>query len=60
MLLSQLAVESLAVSAWPGTSILPKARVLSPRTMEIFCDIGVADEIYAKGAHVLHHVPSTF
>jgi len=48
------------VSAWPGTSILPKARVLSPRTMEIFCDIGVADEIYAKGAHVLHHVPSTF
>ena len=49
MLLSQLGVESLLVSAWPGTSILPKAHVLSPRTMEIFGDVGVADEIYAKG-----------
>jgi 2,4-dichlorophenol 6-monooxygenase len=49
MLLSRLGVESLLVSAWPSTSILPKAHVLSPRTMEIFCDIGVADEIYAKG-----------
>jgi 2,4-dichlorophenol 6-monooxygenase len=49
MLLSQLGVESLLVSAWPGTSILPKAHVLSPRTMEIFGDAGVADEIYAKG-----------
>jgi 2,4-dichlorophenol 6-monooxygenase len=49
MLLSQLGVESLLVSAWPSTSILPKAHVLSPRTMEIFCDVGVADEIYAKG-----------
>jgi 2,4-dichlorophenol 6-monooxygenase len=48
MLLSQLGVESLLVSAWPSTSILPKAHVLSPRTMEIFCDVGVADEIYAK------------
>jgi 2,4-dichlorophenol 6-monooxygenase len=49
MLLSQLGVESLLVSAWPGTSILPKAHVLSPRTMEIFGDVGVADEIYDKG-----------
>ena len=49
MLLSKLGVESLLVSAWPSTSILPKAHVLSPRTMEIFCDVGVADEIYAKG-----------
>jgi 2,4-dichlorophenol 6-monooxygenase len=49
MLLSQLGVESLLVSAWPSTSILPKAHVLSPRTMEIFCDVGVADEIYVKG-----------
>jgi 2,4-dichlorophenol 6-monooxygenase len=49
MLLSQLGVESLLVSAWPSTSILPKAHVLSPRTMEIFGDVGVADEIYAKG-----------
>ena len=49
MLLSKLGVESLLVSAWPSTSILPKAHVLSPRTMEIFRDVGVADDIYAKG-----------
>jgi len=49
MLLSKLGVESLLVSAWPSTSVLPKAHVLSPRTMEIFRDVGIADEIYAKG-----------
>jgi 2,4-dichlorophenol 6-monooxygenase len=49
MLLSKLGVESLLVSAWPSTSVLPKAHVLSPRTMEIFREVGVADEIYAKG-----------
>jgi 2,4-dichlorophenol 6-monooxygenase len=49
MLLSRLGVESLLVSALPGTSVLPKAHVLNQRTMEIFSDLGVADEIYARG-----------
>src|SRR5262245_22729197 len=49
MLLSELGVESLLVSALPTTSVLPKAHVLNQRTMEIFTDLGVADEIYARG-----------
>ena len=49
MLLSQLGVETLLVSAQPTTSILPKAHVLNQKTMEILADVGVADEIYAKG-----------
>ena len=48
MLLSQLGVEHLLVSALPTTSILPKAHVLNQRTMEILADVGVAEEIYAK------------
>ena len=49
MLLSQLGVEHLLVSALPTTSILPKAHVLNQKTMEILEDVGVAEEIYAKG-----------
>jgi 2,4-dichlorophenol 6-monooxygenase len=49
MLLSQLGVETLLVSAWPTTSILPKAHVLNQRCMEIFTDVGVAAEIYRRG-----------
>ena len=49
MLLSQLRVEHLLVSALPTTSILPKAHVLNQKTMEILEDVGVAEEIYAKG-----------
>ena len=48
MLLSQLGVEHLLVSALPTTSILPKAHVLNQKTMEILTDVGVAEEIYAK------------
>ena len=36
MLLSRLGVESLLVSALPGTSVLPKAHVLNQRTP--WCD----------------------
>lgn len=49
MLLSQLGVESLLVSALPTTSVLPKAHVLNQRAMEILTDVGVADAIYAHG-----------
>jgi 2,4-dichlorophenol 6-monooxygenase len=48
MLLAQLGIESLLVSALPTTSILPKAHVLNQRTMEILADVGVAEPIYAK------------
>ncbi|MDP3896324.1 MAG: FAD-dependent monooxygenase, partial [Mesorhizobium sp.] len=48
MLLSQLGIEHLLVSAFPTTSNLPKAHVLNQRTMEILADVGVADAIYAK------------
>ncbi len=49
MLLSQLGVESLLVSALPTTSVLPKAHVLNQRAMEILTDVGVAEEIYRRG-----------
>lgn len=49
MLLSQLGVETLLVSALPTTSTLPKAHVLNQRAMEILADVGVADEIYRRG-----------
>ena len=49
MLLSQLGVETLLVSALPTTSVLPKAHVLNQRAMEILTDVGVADEIYRRG-----------
>jgi 2,4-dichlorophenol 6-monooxygenase len=48
MLLSQLGVETLLVSALPTTSILPKAHVLNQRTMEILTDVGAAEEIYRR------------
>jgi len=49
MLLSTYGVEHLLVSSLPTTSVLPKAHVLQQRAMEVFCDVGVADEIYARG-----------
>ncbi|WP_042366465.1 FAD-dependent monooxygenase [Streptacidiphilus neutrinimicus] len=50
MLLSRLGIESLLVSAWPTTSMLPKAHVLNQRAMEIMRDAGVAETIYAASA----------
>lgn len=49
MLLARLGVETLLVSALPTTSVLPKAHVLNQRAMEILDDVGVAQEIYARG-----------
>jgi 2,4-dichlorophenol 6-monooxygenase len=40
----------MLVSRYPETSKLPKAHVLSQRSMEIFADIGVAAEILARSA----------
>lgn len=49
MLLAELGVETLLVSALPTTSVLPKAHVLNQRAMEVLTDVGVADEIYRRG-----------
>jgi 2,4-dichlorophenol 6-monooxygenase len=54
MLLADLGVDSLLVSASPTTSILPKAHVLNQRTMEILSDLGVAAEIYRLGTPPEH------
>ena len=54
MLLSQLGIESLLVSALPTTSTLPKAHVLNQRAMEILADVDVAEEIYARGTPLNH------
>ena len=60
MLLSQLGIESLLVSALPTTSVLPKAHVLNQRTMEILSDVGVAGEIYRQGTPPEHMRASAF
>jgi 2,4-dichlorophenol 6-monooxygenase len=57
MLLGTFGVESLLVSALPTTSVMPKAHVLNQRAMEVFADVGAADEIYARstpGANMSH------
>jgi len=50
LLLSDLGIESLLIERHPGTSVLAKAHILNPRTMEIFDSLGIADEVYAAGA----------
>lgn len=54
MLLSTYGVPCLLVSAAASTSILPKAHVLNQRAMEVFTDVGVAEEIYAVGTPPQH------
>ena len=54
MLLTNLGLDSLLVSALPTTSVLPKAHVLNQRTMEILADVGVAPEIYRRGTPPEH------
>ena len=47
LLLSGYGVRSMLVSRYPGTSHLPKAHVLHQRTMEVFSELGVADDVLA-------------
>ncbi len=49
MLLAKMGVDTLLVSALPGTSVLPKAHVLNQRAMEILGDCGAAEDVYAVG-----------
>jgi putative polyketide hydroxylase len=49
ILLSRLRVRSLLVERHPGTSIVPKARGINSRTMEMYRQCGVEDDIRAAG-----------
>jgi 2,4-dichlorophenol 6-monooxygenase len=60
MLLSQLGVESWLVSSLPTTSTLPKAHVLNQRAMEIMSDLGLAEEIYARGTPLANMKATAF
>ena len=60
MLLSVLGVDHLLVSAMPTTSILPKAHVLSQRTMEILEDAGVASAIAQRSTPAANMAATAF
>ena len=47
MMLATLGIEALLVTYHPDTSPQPRAHILNQRTMEIFSELGVADDIYA-------------
>ncbi|GAA0592016.1 aromatic ring hydroxylase [Kribbella sandramycini] len=49
ILLSDYGVDHLLIERHPTTSHLPKAHYLNPRTMEIFRQHGLADDVYAQG-----------
>jgi 2-polyprenyl-6-methoxyphenol hydroxylase-like FAD-dependent oxidoreductase len=49
ILLSRLGVPSLLVERHPGTAVHPKARGINARTMEIFRQCGVEDDVRAAG-----------
>lgn len=52
--LSRLGVASLLVERHPTPGRLPKARYVSQRTMEIFRQYGLADEIYSRSMPLAH------
>jgi 2,4-dichlorophenol 6-monooxygenase len=49
VMLGDLGVDSLTIERHEGTTILPKAHILNPRTMEILDQLGIADDVYADG-----------
>jgi 2,4-dichlorophenol 6-monooxygenase len=53
--LSNAGVEHLLVERRSSTSVLPKAHYLNQRTMEIFRQHGIADDVYALGASSDHY-----
>jgi 2,4-dichlorophenol 6-monooxygenase len=60
IMLSDLGVDHLLVERHPGTAIMPKAHELNPRTMEIFAQHGVADDVYRRGAPFEHNCAVRF
>lgn len=49
VMLADLGIDSLMIERHPGTTILPKAHILNPRTMEILDQLGIAEEVYEQG-----------
>ena len=49
LLLSQHGIRSLLAERHPGTAVLPKARGINARTMEMFRQCGVEDAVRAAG-----------
>src|SRR6201996_3910048 len=49
LLLSQHGIQSLLVERHPGTAILPKARGINARTMEMYRQMGIEPDIRAAG-----------
>jgi 2,4-dichlorophenol 6-monooxygenase len=50
IMLADLGIPSLTIERHPGTALMPKAHILNPRTMEIFRQHGLSDEVYRLGA----------
>jgi 2,4-dichlorophenol 6-monooxygenase len=50
VMLSELGVEHLLLERHPTTAVMPKAHILNVRTMEIFVQYGLAEQVYRAGA----------
>jgi 2,4-dichlorophenol 6-monooxygenase len=50
VMLADLGVDTLLVERHPGTSIMPKAHILNPRTLEVFRQHGLSEDVYRAGA----------
>jgi len=48
--LADAGVNAYLIERHPGTALMPKAHILNPRTMEIFHQHGLDDEVYSAGA----------
>ena len=50
LMLADLGVDFLLVERHPGTTIAPKAHIISPRTVEAYVPYGFAHEVYELGS----------
>jgi len=50
--LSRQAVDHVLVERHDGTSNQPKAHILNQRTMEVFREVGLAEDVYRQGAQL--------
>lgn len=55
VMLSDLGVDHLLVERHPGTALMPKAHIMNPRTLEIFDQMGLAEDVYRIGAPLEHN-----
>jgi 2,4-dichlorophenol 6-monooxygenase len=50
VMLADLGIDTLLIERHPGTAVLPKAHILNPRTLEVFRQHGLAEDVYRAGA----------